>query len=364
MLVSQILERCLFGESTKMFAAEKIFSLGEAGTESGRRVPGEKSTAGINLGDLERRIGQGLEVSPPDLAAAGALLRGRFSLAELRGGFYLHCTQIQHLHDMYSRFPLQEAGIKILLRLEGDSRIRIGGREIVLDAGQGEDARPQAAILMLHQPELFERNCRAGSRERMLVITLAPGWLAASGLAGSLSYAAHLSLHPWQASARALSIAEWLICRDSDRQDGHTLLQESRALELIAEALGSLRTEAAPTARTDQTLSPAEYRRVGRLRDFLDAGHADAMSLAELAQVMACNANTLQRQFRGLTGRSIFSYLRASRLQRAAEAIEREGANVAQAAEIAGYNSQANFSTAFRKHFGFAPKQLKPRSQT
>ena len=361
MLVSQILERRLFGESTKMFAAEKIFAPGERTGRSGQRAADKVFAPGIDLGELGRRIGRGLEISPPDLAEAGTLLRGRFSLAELRGGFYLHCTQIQHLHDMYSRFPLQEAGIKILLRLEGDSRIRIGGREIVLDAGQGGNAQAQAAILMLHQPELFERNCRAGSRERMLVITLAPNWLAASRLAENLG-GAHLSLHPWQASPRALSIAEWLISRDNGMQAGHTLLQESRALELIAEALGSLQTETTPAAMADLALSPAEYRRVGRLRDFLDAGRADTLSLVEIAQAMGCNTNTLQRQFRLLTGRSIFAYLRESRLQRAAEAIEREGISIARAAEMAGYNSQANFSTAFRKHFGFAPKQLKPRA--
>ncbi|MBP8278605.1 MAG: helix-turn-helix transcriptional regulator, partial [Propionivibrio sp.] len=35
------------------------------------------------------------------------------------------------------------------------------------------------------------------------------------------------------------------------------------------------------------------------------------------------------------------------------------GVSVARAAEIAGYSSQANFSTAFRRHFGLSPKHYR-----
>ena len=56
----------------------------------------------------------------------------------------------------------------------------------------------------------------------------------------------------------------------------------------------------------------------------------------------------------------------ASRLRglaegRAAWALRHDGASVARAAEIAGYASQANFSTAFRRHFGQPPKTYRAR---
>ena len=71
-----------------------------------------------------------------------------------------------------------------------------------------------------------------------------------------------------------------------------------------------------------------------------------------MARAMRCNCNSLQQQFRAVFGKTVFDYLRASRLRRAAVALQNEGVSVARAAEIAGYSSQANFSTAFRRHFG------------
>jgi AraC-like DNA-binding protein len=50
-----------------------------------------------------------------------------------------------------------------------------------------------------------------------------------------------------------------------------------------------------------------------------------------------------------------------ARLRRAAWALQHGGANVARAAKIAGYASQANFSTAFRRHFGLPPKMYRAR---
>ena len=88
-------------------------------------------------------------------------------------------------------------------------------------------------------------------------------------------------------------------------------------------------------------------------------GGADGLSLAQLVRAMGFTATTLQQQFRLAFGKAVFDYLRASRLQRAALALQHDGVSVARAAEIAGYSSQANFSTAFRRHFGLSPKHYR-----
>lgn len=74
---------------------------------------------------------------------------------------------------------------------------------------------------------------------------------------------------------------------------------------------------------------------------------------------MCCNPNTLQRHFRQSFGQTISGYLRETRLQRAAQALERDGISVAHAAEIAGYSNQANFCTAFKKRYNVLPKHLR-----
>ena len=102
---------------------------------------------------------------------------------------------------------------------------------------------------------------------------------------------------------------------------------------------------------------------VQRWADFrqrwLDSGAADTLTLGAIAQHMGCNPSTLQSQFRQAFGKAIFDHLRESRLRRAAHAITAQGITMAQAAALAGYRSPANFSTAFRRLYGFSPKNLR-----
>jgi AraC-like DNA-binding protein len=57
----------------------------------------------------------------------------------------------------------------------------------------------------------------------------------------------------------------------------------------------------------------------------------------------------------------VFEHLREGRLQRARQALERDGVTVGQAALVAGYTSAANFATAYRRRFGTPPKLARAR---
>jgi AraC-like DNA-binding protein len=80
-----------------------------------------------------------------------------------------------------------------------------------------------------------------------------------------------------------------------------------------------------------------------------------------IARNAGMSVNTLQRIFRMVHNTTVFDYVRARKLHRAREALERDGASVAEAAYIAGYASAANFATAFRRFFGTSPKNFRAR---
>lgn len=317
------------------------------------------SGTAIGAAHLARAAGERHRVVAPAADDTLALMSGRFSLARLRDGLYLHCTDVEHLHDMTARFASIEEGVKVLLKLEGNAEVSFGGTPLHLDAGQGRAARPRGAVLKLAVPEDFERRCRAGTRERMVVLTMTPGWFAASGIDAG-RFGRHLAVHTWQPSARAVAIAEQLVRPAAFVGEMQSLYQESRALELIGEALSRV-AGSAETPPATAGLRPADYRRVARLRGGLQDGEFDGLGMGDIARAIGCNANTLQRHFRQVFGCSIFDYLRQCRLRRAAEALRERGVSVGQAAEIAGYGSQANFSTAFRRHFGLTPKAVRGR---
>jgi len=100
---------------------------------------------------------------------------------------------------------------------------------------------------------------------------------------------------------------------------------------------------------------------VQRLVELLDSGVADDWTQERIAREMGVNATTLQRQFRALHGMTLFEYQRTRRLLQARQALERDGVSVNEAAWLAGYNSPANFATAFKRQFGISPKQVRAR---
>lgn len=317
------------------------------------------STPAIRAAHLAQAAGEGHRVLLPAADATLSLMAGRFAISQLRAGLILHCTDVEHLHDMEVRFPTQETGIKVMLKLEGNARVSFGGTALDLDAGQGRTAIPRGAVMRLSVPEEFERRSRAGTRERMVVLTMTPEWCEAGGLDPE-HLGRHLAIRPWLPSTRAVAIAEQLVRPDAFGGQMRSLYQESRVLELIGEALSQTAGAESGTP-TAPELRPAEYRRIVRLHGLLQSGALDGSGMAEIAREIGCNANTLQRHFRRVYGTSIFDYQRECRLQRAADALQQRGVSVAQAAEIAGYAAQANFSTAFRRRFGLTPKSVRSK---
>ncbi len=311
----------------------------------------------IDTRALNAMVGENLRVVGPIGAQDTPLLDGAFSFTTLREGISLHCTDIVHLRPVETRFAIQQRCIKILLKLEGDARIGIGGHDIPMNAGEGGQAVARGAVVLVDGPDTVQRSARAGSRQRMVVLTLHPSWFDSAGIPHEI-FREHVTVHGWTPSARALAIAEQLIHPIALQGTLSRLHYESRALELILEALAqSLPGQTAPAVN----MSAADHQRVCRLRRFLDSGEADQLGMRCIARHIGCNANTLNQLFREACGESIFSYLRKRRLQRAADALRYEGVSVARAADIAGYSSQANFSTAFRRHFGLSPKLLRAR---
>jgi len=309
----------------------------------------------VDADKLCQQIGQGYRLLSSGADATAPLMQGSFSITRLRDGLSLHCTDVVHLHDMETQFVMKEESIKVLLKLEGNAQVVMGTQSLQLDAGDGRNVTPLGTVVALNSPDTFQRIARAGTRQRMIVLSLKPAWFDAAEMSQEL-FREHLSVHNWIPTPRAIAIAKQLIHPLGLDGPMQRLHQESRALELIAEALSQLmhgKTSTAPT------LPASACQRIDRLRKLLDSGEADHLDMRAIARHVGCNANTLQQQFREICNQTIFDYLRQRRLERAAHALQHDGVSVAMAAEIAGYSSQANFSTAFRRKFGLQPKHCR-----
>lgn len=309
--------------------------------------------AAIDAQALHRAVGRVHHVLTPPPLPGHALMRGRFSNGAVRAGINLHCTDIVQLQEMRTCHTMNEAGLKILIRLQGQAQVCMDDQSLPFEHTY---SGPQGVVLALRSPAQFVRHAHGGDRQRMVVLTVAQDWLDAQGLAITPTLDSHLSMQRWVPSRRAVALTEQLLHPSAAVPALARLHQESQTLELITQALAPL--VATPTAH--MPLGGRALERMRRLQELLHSTEADTMDMATIAREVGSNATTLQQEFRHWQGQSIFEYLRALRLRRAHTALQQHGVRVAQAAELAGYSSQANFSTAFRRHFGVAPKHVRP----
>jgi AraC-like DNA-binding protein len=152
-----------------------------------------------------------------------------------------------------------------------------------------------------------------------------------------------------KASPRIQSIAMEMI---SPVAEGRTaeLLLSAHATEILARVMVALhaKDDIAPVA--DQ-----KRMRLQAVRDLIDSDLRHPWTIAELARHAGLSRRSFNAQFHRTYGVSASDYLRTSRLVSAREALLHQGLSVTEAAYAAGYGNPANFSTAFRRHFGYVP---------
>lgn len=290
-----------------------------------------------------------------------AVLKGTFMKSRLRDGLQIHYSDITNLCDLETETEAPpHLGIKLFF--EGGVSASIGDVPIPMPIRQ-PGGRWLASATLFHQKEteIFRRRAEMGDRVRKLTIKILPNWLEsgdvfgdgrAAGLKRFISQT--LSAQTWTPSKMLLGLAEQVIRPPAHQPHLARLYLESRVLGVIAESFSHL-GENTGGSRDRRTLSAAERRHLKKAEEMI-CSSAAAFSLEDIARAVGVSANGLQRLFHAGHGTSVFNYVRAHRLEQARLAMESEGLTIAQAAHLAGYNSAANFATAFKRQYGFSPK--------
>ncbi|WP_164738498.1 helix-turn-helix transcriptional regulator [Aquabacter cavernae] len=307
--------------------------------------------------------GSNFAVLTPDLPVEGAVLRGRYQMVRLRSGLTLHATDASDMHDLTTQLVHAE-GVTISLFLDGMADVTLGDRRFLL--GPAATGEIEGVMIARGEPDLFRRRGRQGMHVRKVNVSLPFDWLDGEGLEDIAGHGAvralfsdHLSSARFRPSARLLALAEQVLRPPSHGALLNALHLESRVLEIAAEALGLLGQDPPQGAPTG--LLPREQRRMWEVHDFLEARLDGEFTLEDVAREAGMSANRLQRLFRTAFGMTVFEYVRRRKLERARQALQEEGLSVSEAAYRAGYNSSANFATAFRRAFGVSPKEMRRR---
>lgn len=112
--------------------------------------------------------------------------------------------------------------------------------------------------------------------------------------------------------------------------------------------------DAAPAAQTGW-LGALQDQQIGRALALIHRDPAQAWTVASLAKELALSRSAFAARFTELVGEPAMHYVTRWRMQIAQNALETEGATVAELADRLGYRSEAAFARAFKRVIGVPP---------
>lgn len=96
---------------------------------------------------------------------------------------------------------------------------------------------------------------------------------------------------------------------------------------------------------------------------FIDQTLDDLPSLADIARKVGTHDKRLSAIFREQLGTTVFGYVREARLRRGQELLADGGMSIQDIAELVGFRSACNFTTAFRERLGLTPSQFRQQAR-
>lgn len=282
------------------------------------------------------------------------IFEGSLGFEALPSGISLCISDLRCLYDSEHK-GMAERSIAIAIALDGDAADFCFGRDTATSISPS-----RAMILGIPDSTTITAHYTAGQRSRALLVRTRPEDFADAGIAEQIAALLHMtSVTPMPVSRRLLPLIEELATPSADGTLGR-LLMDGCAQALLAHALLTLGQGTPPPASTP-ALTHRDYVKVTQVRDQLLANPQADFTLEALARDAGMSMTVLKEKFSAVFGQSVFSFLRDARLHHAKAGLETKGWTVSQAAYFVGYRHHSNFSTAFRRKFGAAPRSFVKR---
>jgi AraC family transcriptional regulator len=144
----------------------------------------------------------------------------------------------------------------------------------------------------------------------------------------------------------------WLLLKSSDRQACTSeLYVDGIAVAIVARLLDACGAASAPAT----SLNGLVKWRLKRVQDFIEAELSEPLSLADLARCAGLSRMHFAAQFRAATGMRPHEYVVRRRIQRAQEMLLTTAEPLVEVALSVGFQTQAHFTTVFRRLLGETP---------
>lgn len=282
------------------------------------------------------------------------LFTGRVENLMIQDSILFHNKDIVHKADFATQRELPPQLI-IAIPLESRALMTYGATHRLRGCRFHKSDPIVATAIFYAEPDMVQGAAKAHVRSRSIVLSLSLPWLERHLIGKHRAlferiFNHHLSRFDWSLPPHLGQIAEALNLTSSQNAP-EMLMREAFALT-VWESLMTNIQQIAFVCGQRHNEQPT------RLKMLLMDERVDEMALADIADRLGMSVSTLQRAAKKELGMSLQRYLRERKLQEAKVKLEARSMSLQEAAEHAGYSHVSNFITAFRKLFGFSPKQL------
>lgn len=87
-------------------------------------------------------------------------------------------------------------------------------------------------------------------------------------------------------------------------------------------------------------------------------------SVEHLCDAVGVSRTQLHRKLKNITGLSAGRFIHNIRMQQAATLLKQNGSNIAEVADMVGFNTRTHFATAFKTHYGMTPSEYIRKHRT
>jgi AraC-like DNA-binding protein len=298
------------------------------------------------------------------------LLGARVSLAPEEGEGYWEFTRVRdEIFVVIENFAYKDPRLELV---PGDGLVQFNFRlsgDLTLAVSRTEPLRlNRPALLVWNQPHGLDVSewTAPSAHEKCVAISIRPAFLIDHFLpsvvevpaqlqafvAGNLSQInyCHLPL-----SAQMFELASKLV-NNSFTGALALIYTEAVALELLCCAVASF--SSLPSAPNEQ-YTPRELRCLHAARDYVMRQLAPPPTISQVARAAGMNETTLKRGFKAIFGATVFEFSVRCRMQRALKLLRDQHLPVKRVADATGYRHQTSFATAFLRHFGMRPKDVR-----
>jgi AraC-like DNA-binding protein len=322
--------------------------------------------AGRTLADAFANLEHAPEVERMTRHPHRGLLGARITVPPDEGEGYWDLTRIREdVYVVVANYAYKELRVELV---PGDGLVQFNFKlsgDMSLAVSRAEPLRwNRPSMLVWAQPTGIDISewTAASARERYIMLSMRPEYLAEHFLTSSVDAPQQLQAfvadkrekiiyEQRSLSAQTFDVTTRLINNPFTGTLG-LVYTEALALELLCCAVQSFHSAA--DGPTDQ-YTERELKCLHAAREILTRQLAPPPTVGKLARSVGMAKSTLTRGFKAVFGETIVDFSLGCRMRHAMVLMRDHSWSVAQASEAVGYAHPTSFTTAFRRHFGMRP---------